>query len=240
MRKFLYIFIYMLYFRPAIVVAQDLPAWFLNTPESPDILYAVGYARAYERVDSAIAMAVRDADHQINLALRTKIYGERLFQTLPGGRIIYQGEIFREEPLMSMTPVYLDTIQTNGMILVLAASRHPAQSVALHLRTPSRKTPQWVTELPTNPAYMYALGVAPGYYYAEHSWLEAERQARQELAYSFQTRQRQLMRSTPTSEYGVTASATAVQLHGIQVVARWQSKTTYFVLTKSQATWPAD
>ena len=84
------------------------------------------------------------------------------------------------------------------------------------------------------------MNVAPGYYYAEHSWLEAERQARQELAYSFQTRQRQLMRSTPTSEYGVTASATAVQLQGIQVVARWQSKTTYFVLTKSQATCPAD
>ena len=38
MRKFLYIFIYMLYFRPAMVAAQDLPAWFLNTPESPDIL----------------------------------------------------------------------------------------------------------------------------------------------------------------------------------------------------------
>lgn len=235
MRYLLYILIGMLYFRPAMVAAQDLPAWFFNTPESPDILYAVGYARTYERVDTAIAMAVRDADHQINLARSAKIYGERLFQTLPGGRIVYQGEIFREEPMRSIKPVYLDTVQTEDMILVLAASQPPQASVPSHLTTSSRTPPGWVTELPKSTSCMYALGVAPGYYYPEHSWLEAERQARQELAYSFQTRQRQLMRSTPTSEYGVTASATAVQLQDIQIVARWQSKTIYFVLLKGQA-----
>ena len=237
MRYLLYIFIGMIYFRPAMVAAQDLPAWFFNTPESTGLLYAVGYARAYELSDSAIAMAVRDADHQMDLALSTKIYGERLFQTLPGGRIVYQGEIFREDPMRSIKPVYLDTVQTADMILVLAASRPPNGVVPSYLTSASPSPPSWVTELPESTSCMYALGVAPGYYYPEHSWLAAERQVRQELAYSFQTRQRQVMRSTKTSEYGVTASATAVHLHNIQVVARWQSKTIYFVLSKGEADW---
>jgi hypothetical protein len=237
MRYLLYILIGLIYFRPAMVAAQDLPAWFINTPASTDMLYAVGYARAYEHADSAIAMAVRDADHQINLALSTKIYGERLFQTLPGGRIVYQGEIFREEPIRSIKAVYLDTVQTEDMILILAASRPPNWVVPSYLTSSSPTPPGWVTELPESTSCMYALGVAPGYYYPEHSWLAAERQARQELAYSFQTRQRQVMRSTKTSEYGVTASATAVHLQNLQVVARWQSETIYFVLIKGQADW---
>ena len=158
------------------------------------------------------------------------IIGERLFQTLPGGQVMYQGEKFAEQPLYEVTPVYLDTAQVGGMILVLAVSREQEISLSSVRRVPEKAPPRWITVLPDNAGAMYAVGISRMYYYEGHSWQEAERQARHELAYSFLTRQRRLLRGTDTAEYGVTASATSVQLHGLQVTARWRSDSMCFVL----------
>lgn len=215
-------------------VPQEFPAWFFQMPEDDEAVYSVGYARAYARYDSAATIAARNARYQLNLAILAALRGERLFQTLPGGQIVYQGEKFEERPMGAVNPVYLDTVQVGGMVLVLASSRLPQVSI---LSTPTLHTispPSWITTLPDSLNAMYAVGMSRLYYYEEHSWLEAERQARQELAFSFWTRQRQFLRGTRDEEFGVTASGTSVQLHGTQVVARWRSDTMCFVLVKTK------
>ena len=213
---------------------REFPVWFFHMPEESGAVYAVGYARAYAVYESAVAIAVRDAAYQLQIASGSDIRGERLFQTLPGGQIVYQGEKFEEHPINEVVPVYLDTVQVGGMILVLAASRQPNISLPARRIQPTMTPPDWITTLPDSADAMYAVGMSRMYYYEEHSWQEAERQARYEMAYSFLTRQRQFLRGTATAEYGVTATATAVQLHGLQVVSRWRSDTMCFVLVKAR------
>ena len=213
---------------------EAVPAWFVRMPEEPGMVYAVGYARAYAMYDSAAAAAGRDAAYRLRMALGSAIMGERLFQTLPGGQVVYQGERFSEQPLYEVTPVYLDTARVGGMILVLAVSREQEIALSSARILPDKTPPSWITTLPDNAGAMYAVGISRMYYYEEHSWQEAERQARHELAYSFLTRQRRLLRGTDTDEHGVTASATSVQLHGLQVTARWRSDSMCFVLMKAR------
>ncbi|SVC15206.1 uncharacterized protein METZ01_LOCUS268060, partial [marine metagenome] len=117
---------------------EALPAWFVRMPEEPGVVYAVGYARAYAVYDSAAAAAARDAAHRLRMAMGSAIIGERLFQTLPGGQVMYQGEKFAEQPLYEVTPVYLDTAQVGGMILVLAVSREQEISLSSVRRVPEK------------------------------------------------------------------------------------------------------
>ncbi|MBT5872675.1 MAG: hypothetical protein HOH43_04590 [Candidatus Latescibacteria bacterium] len=213
----------------------DYPPWFLKMPEESGVHFAVGLSRAYAKRDSSVSQAVRDAMYQLRIAAETTIKGERLFQMLPGGRTVYQGEVFLEQPGKAATPCFLDTVEASGMVMVLAATRRPDHYDAEVGTIPQHAPPSWVTDIPKDSNGVYAVGMARAYYYEENSWREAERQARQELAYSIAARQRRLFKGTTETSFGVTASATAVRLTGVQTMERWRSESVCFVLIRADS-----
>lgn len=211
----------------------NYPPWFFKLPQESGVQFAVGLSRAYAKHESSVSQAARDAMHQLRIAKETTIRGERLFQMLPGGRTVYQGEVFMEQPGQAATPCLLDTVEASGMVMVLAASRRPDNYDSEVQIDPQHSPPSWVTDIPKKGTGIYAVGMARVYYYEENSWREAERQARQELAYSIAARQRRLFKGTKESSAGVIASATAVRLTGVQTLERWRSKSVCFVLIRA-------
>ncbi len=211
-----------------------MPKWFYEMPDEPGVRFAVGYSRALANRDTAIAYAARDAAYQLSLAEETIVRGERLFETLPGGRVAYRGEVFKEQPTGTTTACFLDTLVTSEMVLVLASSRAPRSRINGEKGSISPLPPPWIAEIPERDGMHYSVGMARVYFYEEHSWQEAENRARQEMAYSILTRQKSLMKGSGQATTGVMATATSVRLHDVQVLARWKSDTVCFVLSRAR------
>ena len=80
----------------------------------------------------------------------------------------------------------------------------------------------------------YTVGISSLYFYEENAWLEAEKQARRQLAFTVSSRQRQVFKTIPDQEFGVTATSTSVKLFNTQVVERWRNDRMVFVLMRAR------
>lgn len=209
------------------------PPWFLHMPNVDGVMFAVGYAPPHVTFEDAALAASQDARRQLGLVLRSEVRVEVLLETKPGGQVFFRGETFSEDgvPDSAVSVVYLDTAQVGDMTLVLAASAPVATPTVASLAALSDQAPAWTTSLPSRKTGLYAVGVAPKYSYEHNCWLEAERHARRQLAFSVVTRQRQLSRAVEGWGSDVTASATSVILRGALVEARWRNERVCFVLT---------
>jgi hypothetical protein len=205
----------------------------------PGVTFAVGYAPAYAYPASAATEADSVARVQLGLAQRAAVVGERLYETLPNGAYAYRGERFEE---VGLAPEAVEAhavarATVGDLVLALVASAPDSQQPTDLLPMP-KHAPRWVTDLGDKEGGRYAVGVAPLYYYEHHAWLAAERQARQQLAFEAHAWHRQLRKGWRANQAGVTATRTAVELHGAQVVARWRNSRMCFVLMRAEAAYP--
>jgi len=215
------------------------PIWFLEMPDSGGGAPAVGYARLYLDLEVSLAEAETDAVLSLARGRRLSIAGEHAFESVSGGTA-FRGSNIRETVTPSLFAsvaagaAFLDSVVTNGMVLVLAG---PAGSeVPPGLVVPGRR-PVWVNKLPTAPGFHYAVGTCGSYYYESHSWQEAERRARIQLAFTRWTSLKRLSRTTGRADHQVTVEGTDVSLTGLQVVARWVDleQGAFFVLSRCRA-----
>lgn len=222
------------------------PAWFRSPPPAGDgVLWAVGYAPAYSDLKDGMPTAKTNAYESLRRALRVVIIGEKLYEAAPGYGTSVQGKSFVEtglpDTLRSVS--YVDSLRAGDMTLVLAAwseSGPPPRPPGGQSRAAfSEQPPAWVERALSgggddDRTARRAVGIAPRYYNLETSWTQAEKRARQKLAFRAATKVKSLDKSTEDYRHDVRSVTTGVDLRRVQVLARWADDENCYVLTTAR------
>ena len=206
---------------------EGYPSWFVRPPTPTTCSVAVGYSPLFFCPDSSVAYATRNGLDNLAREAALRIRYEEGFMTVPGG-LRAMGRIYDEE----VDSTTVQTVQADSRLLVKASVGRsvfvlvggscvdPPAVVTKEVSMPSRP-PKWVHSPPKKSGYVYAIGVAPLYYYEIHSWQEAEQSARVELARIVLSQIKGLSKIYGGYLQTVTVTETDVTLRGVQVVSRW-------------------
>ncbi len=151
-----------------------LPAWFWDSPAST----AVGYSLPHQDSEDAYADAFRDAAWRLFCDERCRVAGEKAVASSPEGTM-QMGSTLQIEvdssgfEAFSKSIVRLDSAVTQSMRVVLVGR----SNITID-RTPVTAP---ITAL-DNGSTPFGYGSAPLYHHESSSWIEAEYQARLELA----------------------------------------------------------
>lgn len=200
------------------------PRWFVEGVEDDGL--TVGYSTAFHHPDSSMAYALRDGAGSIVKARGLRIRSEEGFARVAGG-LRFMGRIVHEEVDSSEVETVMaqaqavDTITVGRSYIVLVAIGEEIPSVDTARGPMSGKRPGWADAPPTGKKAVYAVGVARRYHYEHHSWQEAERVARLELARTVLARVRHVSKRADGSLESVIVSETDVVLRSVRIVKRW-------------------
>jgi hypothetical protein len=139
-----------------------------------------------------------------------------------------------ESALSLLAPV--DTLVNSSMTLVLLADKGCQLDRSILRRVAIRpEAPPWTETLPQNAQYVYAVGVTSEYYYEVSSWMEAERNARRNLARSVVVAVASLQKLSSREGQDIRREEVSVSLHNIGVVARWRDRVNgiFYVLLRA-------
>jgi len=219
---------------------RSYPRWFLQQSKTgcPDLV--VGYSRSFKNRDSSVDYAFRNGCVNYIRQKHTFISGGQAFWDTEIGAFWLGSDIeetfdtARVEPAMEHLKV-VDTFYSDHMTAVLLSPSECRISSTMKSRQglSGKKTPSWVSRLPKDGRYEYALGVAQSYYYEPSSWLEAERSARKSLAGALFSIVRSLEKQA--EQYSaVVDESLSVHLANIEVVERWRETGSgiYYVLIR--------
>jgi hypothetical protein len=208
-------------------VGQTYPRWFLDQAQVVPGAY-VGYARLGYFRDSAVAYALHNACENAARQQSIHVSGSREHWATEIGNIVMTDAV-REEfdtsrvNALIATLTVVDSAFRGEMVLVLATENGVQLSTAARGKIPVSpdSMPSWVSTPPHDDEYLYASGLAPGYFYEMSSWLEAERVARKNLALLVYTKVQSVQR---VAEQGIEKSREEVEvtLNDVQLVARWR------------------
>ena len=156
----------------------QLPAWFWDTPVAGSTLTAVGYSQPYRESEHAYADAFNDGAWRLFRDLHSRISGERGTSTVAEG-MMNIGSTIRQEidstgfTAFSKTIIRLDSASTPTLRIVLVSTGD--LPINRELLSEQSIAPEIIGSHLTQ-------GSAPIYYHESSSWIEAEREARIELA----------------------------------------------------------
>lgn len=207
---------------------QSYPNWFLNQGTITCGLAAVGYASPSFYRDSSISQAAQNAAVNVGRLQMTHISGGQAFWSTEGGTY-WMGANFREEfdTLATVRALrsqkVLDSFVTSGFVAVLCGDSTCAGDPSLRMLTEIRSpAPLWTESIPRDEQFVYAVGMAPEYYYELSSWQEAERAARLNLARNVFTQIKALQKVGGREGQEIRNEEMAVTLKYQQIVARWR------------------
>jgi len=190
-----------------------LPGWFWDTPVSDEISFAVGYSNAYIESDHAFGEAFEDAVLRLFTDIHCHIKGEKASASSPGGTMHMGSTIqlvsdttglaaFREQV------VRLDSVRTPEMLIMLVSTRQI-------------KINRKLTKQPGNPETENGVPCsAPLYMHQSSSWIEAERQARIEIATGISSVVKVIDRKQDGRVTKTIVTATDVMLTNVQTIHR--------------------
>ena len=210
------------------IQAQVYPSWFVDQEKSLCGPTVVGYAHASFYPDSSAAQAIRDGTERWARNRQTIVAGGQAFWSTEIGTAWMGSNIQEHFDTTSVTQVLtflapLDTLQLEGLVAVLLGE--PGCILAPSMRRgqviQKAPPPAWVENLPRKAGILYAVGVAPEYYYEPSSWDEAEQGARLNLAHAMGVKVKEVQRIGPDSQEVVNEDLSVV-LRGLQVLARWR------------------
>lgn len=206
---------------------QSYPRWFLETGRVAPGCY-VGYARIGYLKDSAVTYALRNACENAARHQTAHVSGNREHWATEIGNIVMTDAIREGFDTLRVAEnsarlAVVDSLFRGEIVIVLAAPAGIEVEEAARVPVAIRPelTPAWVNAPPGDDEYVYATGLAPGYFYETSSWQEAERVARKNLALLAYTKVQSLQR---IAEQGLEISReeVAVTLTDIQLVSRWR------------------
>jgi hypothetical protein len=207
---------------------QSYPRWFLFPGSVPCASHAVGYSQTSFYRDSSIVRAFRFACEVYAIHQRSTITGSDAFWATEGGTVKMSSE-YNEE---------FDTIQYQNALTHFAVVRRyvdsritivlAADSACANGEIPSDTVdvrniakPGWVSTLPAEKGYAYAVGMAERYFYETSSWNVAEQHARLNLARQRHTKLESLQKSTIATGEALQRESVAATLDDIRIIARW-------------------
>jgi len=201
--------------------------------------YGVGYSQAYARRDTAVAQALRDAAWRIVCSRRVYVEAEQGFTEDALGKH-FHGERYRiavdttqVEALLKELKT-LDFAEVGNMAIVLAGKEPPPSVCTARTEMPS-SAPGWTTTPPRKSGWIYAVGMAPRYFYLYNSWKHAEREAYLELARVVGLQVWNLRKARRGwGLEGVQVTESRAVLSGVEVIARWKDtvKGVFYVLVR--------
>jgi len=146
-----------------------------------------------------------------------------------GSRVLFSGDDIQEEPSPSM----LSFVEKHHQVVatytspeytfaLLCLGEGDATIIAESSATTLPPKPGWMTNLPEEPGYIFALGHSNPYYREVNSWCIAEKHARIALALSLESKVRGLAKKLNSSMDTISTISTDVQLNRVQVISRWK------------------
>jgi hypothetical protein len=222
--------------------AQEYPGWFLHQGTVNCRIRSVGYAEHSPLKDSTISYALQNA--AVNCAAFQFITakGEQTFWGTEAGKyrmhsstqeVIDEGEVKKAQDLLRV----IDYVEVDGCTIVLAVdSKCTIPDIYKERVTLSQlNSPHWTEEIPKIPDFMYAVGLAPKYYYQSSSWMEAEWMARRNLARSLHSEVTAVQKSSREGQ-SLELLTSDVLLQNVEVVERWLDihEQLYYVLIRSK------
>ena len=220
---------------------QTYPRWFLDPAEIGCGRSVAGFSASSYYADSAISRAAKNARENYAREKMTSVIGGQLFWATENGNY-WMGSDFvelydtaaSETALANMEPA--DSVANKGLTLFLLVDKGcKPDPNSLRKMAMRREAPAW-TESPTHdPNGLYAVGVAPEYYYEVSSWLAAERNARRNLARSVVIALASVQKVNSHEGQDLRREQMSVNLHSISVAARWRDydKKIFFVLIRA-------
>jgi len=221
---------------------QEYPAWFLLQGRVGCRTIAVGYAEHSSLKDSTASYALQNA--AVNAAAFTHIVvkAEQTFWGTEAGtyrinsstlEVLEEGELQRANHVLRR----IDVAENNGCMMILAGDSTciipdgKRQKVNLSQVSP----PHWTEEVPKEPGFVSAVGLAPRYYYESSSWKEAEWMARRNLARSLHSRIKGVQKSAVEGQ-SLELLSSDVVLKNAEVVERWLDihQEIFYVLVRTQ------
>ena len=220
--------------------SPSYPQWFVTAPPATDsLVWAVGHAHSYIDPDDGMASARDSAYVALRRAVHHVLEGERLYEAPPRFEITSRGQHFTERELPdTLTAVsYVDSVQVEGMSLMLAAwhpERDTVPSVPDMRISFAEKRPSWVDASQTNSeSGVRAVGRAPVYYRKAHTWHAAKQNAREQLALETAAGIQSMDRSDANRRHVIYRLYTAIRFSTMQVERRWSDGTYVYVLLRA-------
>jgi len=216
------------------------PAWFWKMPQEENSLFAVGLSKTFFRAESSEQNAIKDGIEKLARSLSVRIKGERGVLR-GGGRLLFSGDDIQEKLSSSVLSFVekhhqVKTTHTSPKytFALLCLGEGDATIMAEYSATPLPPKPGWMTNLPEEPGYVFALGYSNPYYREVNSWRVAEKHARIALALNLESKVRGLAKKLNASMETISTISTDVQLNRVQVIFRWKhpQNNTCHVLTR--------
>lgn len=210
--------------------AQQYPRWFIHPRDVPCSQTAVGYVRCESpHIDSAIQSAMNDGLVNYARSRFTRVSGGRLYLKQESGTFWADSderEAFDTAALAEAAGILhpIDTLLDHNIVFVLLGDPACTIDKALLDRESfdADKKPLWTRDLPHDSAFLYAVGLAPGYFYEVSSWQVAEQSARRNLACSILSKVKSVQYRNDQTQTGVQNVEGDAILHNARILERWR------------------
>lgn len=212
----------------SLVCAQTYPRWFLYQGTLDCNSTAVGYAATGYYKDSSMVAAFRNStfNHAKNSFCSIN-GGQGFWNTEVGG--IWMGKDITVSFDTTLTAYYEQVLipkefyTTNGLQIVLALEENCSlsnfETELIDLN--ASEEPDWLITLPQSREYYFATGQAAPYYYESSSWLEAEENARINLAKQICIEIQSMKKTTTFEGQAINKEEISVSLSNVKIISRW-------------------
>ena len=226
--------------KPKPLDEASYPDWFWKTYHSKDSLFAVGFSETFFHPESSERNAIKDGIESLARSLSVHIKGERGILR-GGGQVVFSGDDIQEE----LSPSVFSFVEKHHQVIAIYASpkytfvllclgeRNAKTSAAPSSAAAIPPKPSWITDLPKESGYLYALGHSNPYHREVNAWRTAEKHARIAIALSLESKVRGLAKKLNASMETISTISTDVQLNRVQVISRWkhpQNKTCHVLV----------
>jgi hypothetical protein len=213
--------------RCASAEAKEYPVWFIHQGALNCRIFSMGYAAPSPLKDSTISCALQNAAINAAAYERVMVKGEQAFWGTEAGNIRINSatsEFLDSDEIKKVQSVLrvLNYAVSEGCMLVLAGDSNCILSQWQRQRLPILQVPapRWTEEIPKETNVLYAVGLAPKYYYESSSWSEAEWMARRNLARIVQSNVHGIQKSSVEGQL-LEMLSLDVALNHVEVVERW-------------------
>jgi hypothetical protein len=217
---------------------QTYPLWFLKQGDvlCPD--RAVGYVNISYFPDSSVNGAIRNACEALRRQKENSIKGNQSFWETEIGTYsmysdifeMYDSTVFRKDEVTLLDTVFLD----NMVAVIISLNKCTIDPIIKERRNIiDVSPPSWVDTPPTSEDFLFAVGLAPRYFYESSSWLEAERLARLNIARQVHLRVKGMQKISGEGQE-LRDEHLSVVLKDQEIVERWYDikNRIFYVLAK--------
>jgi len=211
---------------------SNYPKWFVNPPLSAENLFSVGYSNNYYKNKTSYGVARESAKGQIEVYFSSIYKLKKDIVEVNWGELVDQ-EASNIETAHQMIELYvIDSTLTQNMALTLVSAYPYSNLKVSPMIKFSNHPPVWINEVPKSKSFIYSMGTAPIYVNESKSWLEAEKNARFELATNVIYEIQSLTKSYNGNKTTVTRIKSEVKMDRVEITARWRNTNDCYVLIR--------